>query len=285
MAMILGLRRALAVAIVVGLSIAWLVWTMTGFTLADAEAYRGASDRLVAGEALYPAVADPDAPDVYRYAPWFALAWTPIAALPDSLGNILWGSILIVASVVAVLPLARQQDQSARLLALLGGTMLLWAAARGNVHPLLIAVLIHGIDRPSGPLWVGLAASLKAVPIVFVLVYLAKRQWRRAGAAAVVTAALVAPMPLMGWELGKAHAGASISLYYLASPVIWSVVACLAIAGAAAIALFVPRHAALAAGLAAVLALPRLLLYDLTYLLVGVPQPAPRTRIASTGGR
>lgn len=61
--------RALTTAAVVGLSIAWLLWTVNGFTLADAEAYREASERLMAGEELYPLVADPDAPDVYRYAP------------------------------------------------------------------------------------------------------------------------------------------------------------------------------------------------------------------------
>lgn len=273
--MISRLWRTLVIATVVGLSIAWLLWTISGFTLADAEAYRAASGRLLAGEELYPAVADPDASDVYRYAPWFALAWTPFAALPAAVGDTLWAAVLILASMVAVLPLARQPDLSARLLALLGGTMLLWAAARGNVHPLLIAILVHGLDRRSGPLWIAVAASLKAVPIVFVLVYVARRQWMRALAAIGITALLVAPMPLLGWEVGRAHAGASLSLYYVASPAVWAVVASVALGVAVAIAVRWPSHAAVAAGLAAVVALPRLLLYDLSYLLVGVPVRQP----------
>ena len=98
--------RLLFVAAAIGLSVAWLIWTIGGFTLADAEGYRMAADRLRSGQPLYPPVPDPDAASVYRYAPWFAVAWIPIAALPVPLGNGLWVATLLAASVLAVLPLA-----------------------------------------------------------------------------------------------------------------------------------------------------------------------------------
>lgn len=268
--------RTLVVATVIGLSIAWLVWTFNGFTLSDAHAYRTASERLLAGADLYQPAATQD--EAFRYAPWFAAAWVPIAALPQAIGNGLWASILAAASIVAVVPLARRATLVPRLFAVLGATVLLWTAARGNVHPLVIAALVHGLDRRSGPWWVALAASLKAVPIAFVLVYVARREWARAFLSLAIAAALVAPMPFLGWKPDNAQPGASLSLYYQASPLVWVIVATIAVGLALGIAFRARRFSEPAAAIAAILCLPRLLLYDVTYLLVGAegkPDPAP----------
>lgn len=267
--------RLIFVAAAIGLSVAWLIWTIGGFTLADAEGYRMAADRLRSGQPLYPPVPDPNAAFVYRYAPWFAIAWVPIAALPVPLGNGLWAASLLAASVLAVLPLALRRSLGSSLLALLGCTVLLWTSARGNVHPLMMVGLVHGVHRRSGPIWVALAASLKAVPIAFVLVYLARRQWWRAAFAVALTALLVAPMPLLGWKLESPSVGASVSLWYLVSPTLWLTVAGASLIVALLIAWRAPRLAPLASSAVAILALPRLLLYDLTYLLVGASTPAP----------
>jgi hypothetical protein len=262
-----GVARRLVAAVVIGLSIAWLVWTLNGFTLSDAHAYRMAAARLIAGSGLYQATPSQD--DAFRYAPWFAAAWVPIASLPRALGDGLWAVALVVASVASVVPFARRPGLASRLLAVFGGTMLLWTAARGNVHPLMIAGLVHGVDRRSGPIWIGLAASLKAVPILFALVYLARREWWRAALSVAVAAVLVAPMPLLGWDPARTNPGESISLFYLVSPAIWVVVAGLTLAGALLVAWKYPRYVGPAAAAAVILALPRLLLYDLTYVLVG----------------
>jgi glycosyl transferase family 87 len=275
-----GIGRRVLAAAIVGLSIAWLVWTFNGFTLSDSHAYRVAAERLLAGADLYQPAATQD--EAFRYAPWFAAAWIPLAALPEAVGSALWAVLLLVASVVAVLPLARRNDVLARLLAVLGGTVLLWTTARGNVHPLVMVALVHGLHRRSGPVWVALAASLKAVPLLFVLVYVARREWLRAVWTLAIAAALVAPMPFLGWEADTVQPGPSLSLYYQVSPVTWLIVAGIALALAVAVALRAPRLAAPATAVAAILALPRLLLYDLTYLLVGADD-VPAT--ASTGAK
>ena len=257
--------RWLVTATFIGLSIAWVIWSFGGLTLSDADAYRQAADRLLAGEDLYVQAATQD--EAFRYAPWFAVAWALLAALPEEIGDALWGAALLAASVWAVVPLARQPHLAARLLALFGGAMLVWTSARGNVHPLVMVALVHGIDRRSGPVWIALSASLKAVPILFVLVYVARREWWRTAVALGLTALLVAPMPLLGWEPATTDPGESLSLWYLASPVAFGIAAAVALAAAAFAAWRAPRWAALGAGVTAVLALPRLLLYDLTYLL------------------
>lgn len=262
-----GVARRFVAASIIGLSIAWLIWAVNGLTFSDADAYRLAAERLARGEDMY--VQAPTQDEAFRYAPWFAAAWLPLAALPEPAGDAIWAIALAIASIAAVLPLARQPYLAARLLAVLGASMLLWTAARGNVHPLVMVALIHGIDRRSGPLWIALAASLKAVPIVFVLVYVARREWRRASIAIGITALLVVPMPFLGWEAGTVEPGESLSLYYLVSPTLWAAMTIAAVAVAVGFAWQRPRQAALGAAVAAVLALPRLLLYDLTYLLVG----------------
>ena len=272
MALIERLARPLVVAMLVGLSIAWIIWTVNDFTLSDSQAYRVAAQRLLTGETLYVLPSNQD--EAFRYAPWFAAVWIPIAALPRAIGDGLWAGLLTLASVLAVLPLARRATVSARLLAVLGGSMLLWTAARGNVHPLVVLALIHGLDRRSGPLWIALAASLKAVPILFALVYLARREWWRALGTLAIFAVLVAPMPLLGWRIDTVQAGASLSLYDRVSPMTWAIVSTVAVILVLGVAWRSPRHAAVVAAMAAIIALPRLLLYDLTYLLVGVSASA-----------
>jgi len=269
--------RWLVTATFIGLSIAWVIWSFGGLTLSDADAYRQAADRLLAGEDLYVLAETQD--EAFRYAPWFAAAWVPLAALPKEIGDAIWGLALLAASVWAVVPLARQPQLAARLLALFGGAMLVWTSARGNVHPLVMVALVHGMTRRTGPVWIALSASLKAVPILFVLVYAARREWWRAAITVGLTALLVAPMPLLGWEPATTDPGESLSLWYLASPVAFGIAAVVALAVAAFAAWRAPRWAPLAAAVAAIATLPRLLLYDLTYLLLpGTAQGVVETR-------
>jgi hypothetical protein len=267
-----GLARRFVAAVVVGLSIAWLVWTIGGLNFSDADAYRLAADRLTSGQDIYVQASTQD--EAYRYAPWFAVAWIPLAALPEQLGDLVWAAILSAATLFCVRPLARQNYLAARLLAVFGGSMLIWTVARGNVHPLVMVALIQGLDRRLGPLWVALAASLKAVPIFFVLVYVARREWWRAAAAMGITAALVLPMPFLGWEPGTVDPGESLSLYFLVSPEAWAISAVVAAGGAMFLALRRSKYVALASATAAILALPRLLLYDITYVMVGADKDA-----------
>ena len=251
-------------AVVIGLSIALLIFAVRGWTGEDSLAYWHAALRIREGVGLYPVVPDPGASDVYRYAPWFAYLWVPFTYLPMGWVMLAWTILLVVASVAAVTALAREQGQAARLLALLFGAMLIWTAARGNVQPLVIWALVAGIPRWSGPLWIGLAASLKAVPIVFALIYVARRDWRSAAWSAAIAVALVSPMPLMGWK--PIDPGPSISLYHQLSPTVWAVIAAAATGAAVVGGTRRSRYAPAAIGLAAVLALPRLLLYDITFL-------------------
>ena len=257
----------MALGLIVGLGIANLYWSVTSWTLSDAGAYWEAAERLREGGELYPKVTDVEASEVYRYAPWFAWLTIPFTYLPQAVAGSLWSAILVAASVLAVVPLGRQ---GAWVAVAFFFPILIGISAVGNVQSLIVAALVWGVQRRSGPLWIALSASLKIVPIVLVLVYLGRREWLKATAAVAITVALVAPAflyDLSGYVTTTGDAGGLIEV-----PVLFGIAAAAAIT--ATLVLSRGRHGWLAAAASAVVATPRLFVYDVTYVLAGFPAPA-----------
>jgi hypothetical protein len=201
---------------------------------------------------------------VYRYAPWLAWLAVPVTYLPAQMAGALWSVVLLGASVFALVPLARAR---AWLAVAFFGPILVGISAVGNIHPLLIAPLVWTVERRSGPVWVGVAASLKIFPILFALVYLGRRQWVSTMVALGVTALLWAPALLYDLSGYATEPGLAASL--ISIPILWAVVVGAAIG--VALRLAPSRFGWLAAAVAVVVALPRLFVYDVTYLMVGAP--------------
>jgi hypothetical protein len=238
------LRRALFIliailaALLVAASIA--VWSMS-----DTEAYWQAALRLRAGEPLYPAAYDPLGSDTYRYAPWFAALWVPLTLLPRELVVGGWAVILIAATAYC----AWRAWLASPLAALVLVPPLTIAASFGNVQPILVAALIWN----RGPWMVGLAAGVKAAPLLLA----AGWRWRRVALSAAVAAALWAPALLMGAYPTRGGTLLVIPLW-------------VHLAGAAALAAAAwrfPRYRLWLATGAAIMAMPRFHLYDLSLLL------------------
>ena len=263
--------RTVALAVVIGIGLFNLVQAATNWTLSDASAYWNAALRLREGLPLYPLLANVDASEVYRYAPWFAWATVPVTLLPVQAAGALWSAVLLAASGFALVPLVRAR---AWILVALFAPILVGISAVGNVQPLVIAALAWSIERRSGPAWIGVAASLKIFPILFAAVYLGRREWSRAAIAAAVAGALWAPAFLYDLRGYATDAGQAASLFTV--PVLWILVVAagllvtLRCAGS--------RFAWLAAGVDVVVALPRLFVYDVTFLMVGA---APTERRGS----
>lgn len=253
-----------AAAVIVGVGISQLVFTIGDWHLRDMGAYWEAATRLREGEPLYPALADTEASEVYRYAPWFAWAWVPLTMLPREAVNVLWSGILLVASAAALVPLLRLR---AWLAVAFFAPILVGISAIGNVQPLIVAALVLGVERRSAPLWIAVTASLKALPILFVLTYLGRGEWMRAALAILLTAILVAPMLLYG--VGDYPTGAGDAAVLLAWPPIYAIVVAAAIL--VSIRLARSRLAWLASATTVVLALPRFFVYDITFLMTAVP--------------
>jgi hypothetical protein len=264
--------RLVALAIVIGWSISNVWFHVTNWNLADMDAYWNAAMRVRDGGALYPLLSDTSRADVFRYSPWFAWAWMPLTYLPKELVGVAWSVVLLAATGVALRPLVRGDLTSLAALMLLG-SFLVWAVTVGNVQPLLIAALVHGLERRSGPVWIGVVASLKAVPILYALVYLGRGEWRRAAVAVAVAAVLAAPFLLYDLSNYPAGSGDAPSPLIAIAPVAFAA-AVLALGGAT---LWLGRRrsgfARLASSITVLAALPRITLLDLPQLLVGVPPP------------
>ena len=197
------LAKTVVAGLVIGLGVANLWFSITGWTLSDASAYWEAAHRLREGGELYPAVANVEASNVYRYAPWFAWLAIPFTYLPVQVAGALWSLVLVAASTAAVIPMARR---GALLQVAFFFPILIGISAVGNAQALMVAWLVWGVERRSGPIWIALAASLKAVPLLLALVYLGRREWLRAVLCVVFTALLVAPgIPVRHLALRDEH--------------------------------------------------------------------------------
>jgi hypothetical protein len=218
------LARNVALAVVV----AWLLYTLASWFLAwnpaDAGAYYDAAQRLRDGQPLYPAV-NPEAHEVYRYAPWFAFAWIPVTAIPRDVALHVWSLLMFVASVVAVWPLLRRPTWASIILAGLCAQVLIETAMFGNAHPLVVAMLSLTITRRSGPVWVGVATSLKLVPLFFAVVWLVRGEWRKALVATITAAVLW--LPALAFDLSHyvASPGTGLLSLYAISPWAWAITA------------------------------------------------------------
>jgi hypothetical protein len=265
----LGGLKLLSLAICIGFGLAFVIANVRSWQLEDADAYWNAALRIRHGLPLYVPV-DPNADEMvaYRYAPWLAWLWVPLTMLPKGVVQVGWSALLVAACLWALVPQVQQRTVASVCLAALLGGLLVRTASTGNVHALLIAMLVHGVPRRSAPIWIGVAASLKLAPIAYGLVYLGRREWRKAALALAVTAVLVAPALLYDLSGYPTDPGESFSLLPLAGPLPWAVVAALCVLGAVALAR--TRWAWGAASVAVLSLIPRLDPYGLTYLLVGL---------------
>lgn len=258
-------------AAVLAVLLALAAWALVSYALArepgsDVAAYWNAAERLRAGEPLYVAGAA-NASDLYRYAPWFAAGWLPLTYLPREAVTAAWVGLMFAAAAVSTIPLLRRGPWGWAAFALFAPFQF-EGAIYGNVQPLLVLILMWGVERRSGPLWIALGASLKAVPILLAVVYAGRGEWGRAALATALSALLVAPaflFDLTGYSVipgPRQESLAGISL------LVFIPVAAAAIAASWILAR--TRFGWLAGGLAMVLSLPRLLDYEFSFLLVGL---------------
>jgi hypothetical protein len=238
----------------------------------DVAAYWDAAERLRAGQALYVAEAA-NASDLYRYAPWFAAGWIPLTYLDRTAVTAAWVGLMIAAGLASSLQLLRRGPAGWAALAILA-PLQLQAAIFGNVQPLLVLLLLWGVERRGGPLWIAVGASLKATPLLLAVVYAGRGEWRRAALAVGLTVLLVAPAFLFGVADYPTSPGPNQMSLAGVSVWLWLPVALVAIGVAAAAAR--TRFGWLAGGVAVIAALPRLLDYEIGFLLIGLAQPAAR---------
>jgi hypothetical protein len=155
----------------------------------DIGAYLGAAERLQNGAPLYFASTNPT--EVYLYAPWFAFLWIPLSHLPRLSVEVGWAVVLVTATGLAMAQFRRSGAELC--LAFLLGALLYRTACWGNVQPLIVVSLMYLLPTRAGPWAVGVAASLKVLPILFLATYAWQRDWRAVSIGLGVAVLLWAP--------------------------------------------------------------------------------------------
>jgi hypothetical protein len=249
----------LAEAVVIGFAIFNLRLLLNVHVLSDMDAYWNAALRLRDGLPLYPPLLDTQAAEVYRYAPWFAFAWVPLTFLPYAAVGAAW----IVASLAAGAWVLKRVGSLPAAVFL--GPLLVQVALIGNVHVFLLAGLLWGLERRTGPAWIAVAASLKGFPIVLALVYAARREWGKLALTLAFTAVLV--LPMLAFDLSSyplSDGGGIVHHYGLPWPWVPAILA------VATLVLARSRYGWLAAATTLVFASPGAQPYHLTYPLLGM---------------
>ena len=257
--------------VVIGLLTAIPNWHLT-----DLEAYLAAAELLAKGGNPFEVqLWERGLPYHYHYSPWFAGVFIPLTALPVELVRVAWSAVLVAASAAALVPLIRTYGASAYPLAALMVFLLTNVVAEGNVQPILLAALVWTLERRLGPVAIGVSASLKITPILLALVYAGRGEWWRAILAGVVASVLVAPTLLFPLpDTATATGGTGL---FTSAPALWVITAAASVA--ATWRLTNGPFAWLGASTATILALPRLLIFDVTNLLASLPdrgRPGPR---------
>ena len=260
----LAVTVLLVAMLAIGVATAAANWHLT-----DLKAYLAAADLLASGGNPFEVqLWERGLPYHYHYSPWFAALLVPALALPAGVVSVGWSLLLGAAAAVSLVPLAQQRGWGSAPLVLLMAFLYLNLVAEGNVQALLLAGLVWTLERRPGPVMIGVAASLKLVPILLVLVYVGRGEWRRALLAAAVTALLLAPSLL--FEIAPTALETGGTGLFSMAPWLWGIGAVGAVAGTLYLAR--GRHAWLAASIATVLALPRLLIFDVTNLVIAFPR-------------
>lgn len=265
-----AIARRIATAVLLGLSVANVVWALSDWRLYDLVTYVDAARMWV--ETGNPYTPTPRAEDwmLYRYAPWFAALFVPLLALPGSVLYVGYSLTVTAASVLAVVPMLRQYGRPAIPVAAFLGTMLFGIGTGGNIQPVLVALLAWTLATRAGPFGVAVAASLKLTPLLFVLVYAGQRDWWKVGATLALFSLMFAPILLFDLPGRATSPGPSNSLIHV-NVWLWAAVGLATVAVAAWQSNRVAPTRWLATGVAVIMTSPRLIGYDLTIFLAATP--------------
>lgn len=256
------IAQVVVLAVLLGVGVNHVGFAVRDWPLGDMDVYLAAATRLRSGEPLY--VAGDVAVNSYWYAPWYAVLWVPLTFLPREVVAVGWSGVLLTATG-AVSARLWSYGRRGALLAIFVAPALFAVSAGGNVQALMVLALLIGLHRRWGPLGVAVAASMKFTPLLIAFAYAARGEWTKAAWSAGLTAALLLPALPMGILNAGVRSEAAPSLLGV-SPVLYAV----AVVSAVVVAFVVPRrHSVLAGATAAVLALPRLFVYDVTLVAVG----------------
>jgi hypothetical protein len=253
-----------------------LVLHLTLDPFADVHAYYDAGARLNAGLPLYDQPAGTDDAGFYRYPPLLAVAFRPLALLPFETAALIWEALLLVLFAATVHRSGIRNRWTWLVMGWLAAPIA-WSLAIGQAQVAVTFLVILGT-----PWGIALAANLKLLPILVVVYWIGRHDWRAIrGLLAwlvglTVLSLVVEPAGTIAFvgfpDLAQVGNVENRSLFAL-SPALWAAFVAL-LAGMAF--RYAPTRAGWAlAVILSVLANPRLLMYQLSTLQATVRSPDP----------
>ncbi len=206
--------------------------------------------------------------------PLLAVAFRPLALLPYETAALIWEALLIVLFVGTLVRLGLRNQWTWIVTGWLAAPIA-WSLAIGQAQVAVTFLLALG-----APWAVALAGHLKILPVIVVVFWLGRRDWRAVGrflgwfvGLTVVTFILepAGSIAFIGFsDLTQVGEVQNLSLYAI-SPVLWAA----SVVGLLVLALrYAPTRAGWPLAVAAsVLVTPRLLMYQLSTLQAGVRSP------------
>jgi hypothetical protein len=270
-----AVRMVLFVSAVVGilLGVGAAIIHLTLDPLGDVRAYYDAGARLNAGQPLYVQVADTNDAGFYRYPPLLAIMFRPLALLPFHVAAVLWGAVIVAATVLTF-----RQIRIRPVVLLVAAWLaapIIWTVTIGQAQAIVTLLLAIG-----SPWAVALAANLKLFPALAAVYWVGRREWRRLGIFAAWMAGLIAFQFVLEPAATVAYIGflsldqvgevRNLSLYAV-SPALWAV--SVVVMGLVALKLAPTRWGWAAAVVLTVFATPRLIQYQLSTLLAALGGP------------
>jgi hypothetical protein len=249
--------------------------------LSDVRAYYDAGARLNAGQPLYPASADVNVSEYYRYPPLLAIAFRPLALLPYHVAALLW-ELLMVASLILAVRLLAPPRATVWALGILAFPIA-WCLAIGQAQ-----VLVTWLLALATPWSVALAGQLKILPALAAVYWVGRHDWRALRQFVLWTVALIVVQVVLEprgsfdflsiANLGQVGNINNLSPYGV-SPILWAIL--FVLGGMASYLLARGRYGWATAVAFSVLATPRLISYLLMALLAGLSrEPARHERLA-----
>jgi hypothetical protein len=273
-----GVQMVLVAAAVLGalIGLQTLVLHLTLDPFADVHAYYDAGARLNAGLPLYDQPAGTDDAGFYRYPPLLAVAFRPLALLPFETAALIWEALLLVLFAATVHRSGIRNRWTWLVMGWLAAPIA-WSLAIGQAQVAVTFLVILGT-----PWGIALAANLKLLPILVVVYWIGRHDWRAIrGLLAwlvglTVLSLVVEPAGTIAFvgfpDLAQVGNVENRSLFAL-SPALWAAFVAL-LAGMAF--RYAPTRAGWAlAVILSVLANPRLLMYQLSTLQATVRSPDP----------
>ena len=251
--------------------------------LADVHAYYDAGARLNAGEPLYEQTATTNDADFYRYPPFLAILFRPLALLPFEQAAVIW-ELLLVAMFLGTIRILGVRNPWPWLALGWLAAPIAWSLVVGQAQVAVTYFLALG-----SPFGVAVAAHLKVLPALVAVFWVARRDWSRLrlcvlwGLAILLFSFVLEPAGTIAFltfpNLSQVGEVRNLSPFEI-SPVLWIG---LVLGLLAAAVLLAPTRAGwLAAVALSVFANPRLLMYQFMTLLAGMRPAQP---LADPSGR